>query len=126
MDEELNRKAAEGFLAGVANWDAEGIGGLYEPDFTTEWPQSGERVRGLPNLRAVMDRPDGAPLLVESRVSGGGDLWVVEGFVRYGDEPYRWVAILEIHDGRIAHVREYWGSPFKAPGWREPFVERME
>ena len=126
MDEDQNRQAAEGFLAGVANWDAEGIGRLYDPDFTTEWPQSGERVRGLANLRAVMNRPDGAPMLEESRVSGRDDLWVVEGLVRYGEEPYRWVAILEIHDGRIAHVREYWGAPFPAPGWREPFVERMD
>ena len=125
MDEDRNQKAAEAFVAGVAEWDAEGLGRLYHPDFTTEWPQSGERVRGLANLRAVMDRPDGAPVLVESRVSGRDDLWVVEGLVRYGEEPYLWVAILEIHDGRISLVREYWGAPFKAPGWREPFVEQM-
>ena len=60
------------------------------------------------------------------RISGEGDLVVLETELRYADgSVYRGVSIIELRDGRIARETDYFGEPFVAPQWRAQWVERM-
>jgi SnoaL-like domain len=99
-------------------------------DFVEEWPQSGERLSKQAMLR--MEESYGqmtgtSPKFTYKRMLGGGDVFVVEGTIDYGDGiPVNYVGIGEVRDGKIAKVTEYFANPFEAPAWRADFVERME
>ena len=107
--------------------------GMYElsaDDIVQEWPQSGERIRGRDNVKAINDHyaemTGSTPTLSLRRVIGEGTHWVVEGTIDYGDgTPVSYVGVTELRDGRIVAVTEYFGNQFEAPAWRAPWVERM-
>ena len=47
---------------------------------------------------------------------GGGDIFVVEGMIDYGDGvPVSYVGVGETRDGKIARMTEYFANPFEAP-----------
>lgn len=102
---------------------------LATDDFVTEWPQSGERLTRDAAIR--MTEQYGAmtgttPTFSYKRMLGGGDVFVIEGTIDYGDGvPVSYVGIGEARDGRIARMTEYFANPFEAPAWRADFVERM-
>jgi len=103
---------------------------LSAEDVIQEWPQSGERIRGRDNAKAINDNYPAMtgtrPRLNLRRVSGEGAHWVVEGTIDYGDgTPVSYVAVTELRGGRIATMTEYFGNPFEAPAWRKPWVERI-
>ena len=67
-----------------------------------------------------------APKFTYKRMLGGGDIFVVEGTVDYGDGvPVSYVGVGEMRDGKVARMTEYFANPFPAPDWRKPFVEQM-
>ena len=98
-------------------------------DFVEEWPQSGERLSKSAALR-MADYPamsGTTPTFSYRRMLGGGDVFVVEGTIDYGDGiPVNYVGIGEIRDGKVARMTEYFANPFEPPAWRADFVERME
>ena len=68
-----------------------------------------------------------SPRFTYRRMLGGGDMFVVEGTIDYGDGvPVSYVGVGEIRDGKVARMTEYFANPFEAPAWRKDFVERME
>ena len=100
-------------------------------DFVQEWPQSGERIVGLEAFRKINQGYEAAtgtsPKMAVRRITGSGDLYVVEGTIDYGDGvPVSYVGIAEFRDGKVAKVTEYFANPFEAPAWRAGMVERME
>ena len=110
------------------------LGGLIQEygtdDFVTEWPQSGERLSKAATIRmgeSYAEMSGTKPTFAYRRMLGGGDMFVVEGTVDYGDGiPVSYVGVGEIRDGKIARMTEYFANPFEAPAWRADFVERME
>jgi len=99
-------------------------------DFVEEWPQSGERLGKAASIRmgeAYAEMSGTRPTFTYKRMLGGGDIFVVEGTIDYGDGiPVSYVGIGEIRDDKIARMTEYFANPFEAPAWRADFVERME
>src|SRR4029453_14239622 len=99
-------------------------------DFVEEWPQSGERLSKSASAKLTEGYPQMSgttPKFTYRRMLGGGDVYVVEGTIDYGDGiPVSYVSIGEMRDGKIARVTEYFANPFEAPAWRADFVERME
>ena len=99
-------------------------------DFVEEWPQSGERLTKAASIRmgeAYEQMSGTSPKFTYRRMLGGGDTFVVEGTIDYGDGiPVSYVGIGEVRDGKIAKMTEYFANPFEAPAWRADFVERME
>jgi hypothetical protein len=99
-------------------------------DFRTEWPQSGERLTkdGMRQMSEQYTEQSGpTPKFTYRRMLGGGDVFVIEGTMDYGDGvPVSYVGIGEIRDGKVARMTEYFANPFEAPAWRADFVERME
>jgi len=98
-------------------------------DFVEEWPQSGERLTkdASTRLAASYGEMSGtSPKFTYKRMLGGGDVFVVEGTVDYGDGvPVSYVGIGEMRDGKVSKMTEYFANPFPAPEWRAPFVEKM-
>ncbi len=99
-------------------------------DFVEEWPQSGERLSKAASLRLADHYPEmsgTSPTFAYKRMLGGGDLFVVEGSIDYGDGvPVSYIGIGELRGGKIAKMTEYFANPFEAPAWRADFVEKME
>jgi hypothetical protein len=99
-------------------------------DFVQEWPQSGERLGKEASIRlneAYGEMSGTSPTFHYKRMLGGGDVFVVEGTVDYGDGvPVSYVGIGELRDGKVTKMTEYFANPFEAPAWRAGFVERME
>ena len=103
---------------------------LAAEDVIEDWPQSGERIRGRDNIKAInenYEKSTGTRVKGRiRRVSGAGDHWVLEGTIDYGDGvPVSYVNVIDLHDGKIAHVTEYFANPFEAPAWRSRWVEKM-
>ena len=144
MAEPSNQEIVRRYLDAHAAYDYETVGALRAPDWTTEWPQSGERVRGHANDLAIMDNwPGGLPTALSTRVVGNDDRWVMtpaftmvhvvgdrdlwwaEGTVSYPDgSSWFAAAMLELRNGKLFRETWYFGPPLDAPEWRAPWVER--
>lgn len=98
-------------------------------DFVQEWPQSGERLTKEASIRLAAsygEMSGTSPKFTYKRMLGGGDIFVVEATIDYGDGvPVSYVGVGEVRDGKIAKMTEYFANPFPAPDWRKPFVEKM-
>ena len=126
MSESHNRAAVEALVAAINAGDLRALEEVFTPDVVIEWPQSGERIRGEKNRREIYSRFPSLPKVTPRRITGSGEVWVLEASLDYGDgDPYQAVFILEMRDGRIARETGYWSKPFPAPEWRAPWVERM-
>ena len=99
-------------------------------DFVEEWPQSGERLTKDAAVQVGENYPEmsgTSPKFSYKRMLGGGDMFVIEGTIDYGDGiPVSYIGIGEVRDGKVAKMTEYFANPFEAPAWRADVVERME
>jgi len=104
--------------------------GYSTDDFVEEWPQSGERLTKAASLKMAESYPamsGTSPKMTYKRMLGGGDVFVVEGTIDYGDGvPVSYVGIGEMRGDKVAKMTEYFANPFEAPAWRADFVERMD
>jgi ketosteroid isomerase-like protein len=110
-------------------------------DAVWEFPQSGERFRGLGNIRAQFENypslEPGTTTLEEIisgttyaltptyalvTVDGSGDRGTALNRVRYPDGSRWWaVNLYELRDGKIAHSRSFFAPEFEPPEWRVPY-----
>ena len=99
-------------------------------DFVEEWPQSGERLTKAATLKMAEHYPEMSgttPKMTYKRMLGGGDVFVIEGTIDYGDGvPVSYVGIGEMQGDKVVKMTEYFANPFEAPAWRADFVERMD
>ena len=119
-----NRLVLERYLAGALNAEQE-----YEmrhEDVVIDMPQSGERIRGRDNMKAMQQAYPGPPTITVRRMVGSGDVWVVEGRSDYSGRIYHLVNIIEFREGKILRETRYYADPFEAPAWRAPWVEPIE
>lgn len=126
----------------VAN-DGDAMARLRDPDWTCDYPQSGELIRGHANDRAIADDYPGGlpevdpgrivgsedrwvvtPSFTFERIAGSGDTWWVEGVARYpAGSVWHVVSMYRVRDGRIHREVTYWAAPFDPPAWRAAWVE---
>jgi ketosteroid isomerase-like protein len=126
MGETENRATIAALAAAINTADHAALDKVFTEDVILEWPQSGERIVGGQNRREVYSRFPSLPKVAPGRVTGSGDVWVLEAQLDYGDgEPYQCIFIFEMRGGLIAKEVAYWSKPFPAPEWRAPWVERM-
>ena len=129
-----NREMAAEFEKVLKAGDFVGMTALIQKyatdDFVEEWPQSGERLTKDASLRLADSYPQmsgTSPKFSYKRMLGGGDVFIVEGTIDYGDGiPVSYVGVGEVRDGKVAKMTEYFANPFEAPAWRADFVEKME
>ena len=145
MAESSNQEVVQRYFDAHKAHDYDAVAALRHADWVEEWPQSGERVRGNANDRAIMDNwPGGLPEAGEirvvgsedrwvvtpsftvQRIVGGGDSWWADATATYPDGS-RWFAavLLELRGGLIWRETWYFAPPLEAPAWRAQWVERI-
>lgn len=145
MSERSPREVIERYveLMNARAWDR--LGEVLHHDYVEDYPQSGERIQGIPNAIAMREQYPGGEQLgkVERHaVVGADDRWVVTPSwtvvrimgtsdrytyvlrTRYPDGS-NWfiIALIELADGLISHATAYFAPDFPAPDWRAPFRE---
>ena len=127
MGQDENRATLERTIAAMFAGDIDGSTEAMADDAVVEWPQSGERIVGRQACTLVYKNyPGGSPSYELRRISGSGDLFVVEAIGQYGPDKSYMTSIVEFRDGQIVKQTDYFASPFEAPGWRSQWVDRME
>ena len=130
-----NKAAVEKIKQGLEGGDlkslAQAMDAVTADDFVTEWPQSGERISGKAAFKKINENYASAtgksPTMKVRRISGEGDLYILEGTIDYGDgTPVSYVGIAEFKNGKVVKNTEYFANPFEAPAWRADYVERMQ
>lgn len=122
-----NEEIVRRYYQAQAAHDYDSAGALRDPDWVCEWPQSGERVRGSANDRAIMENwPGGRPSGLSIRVVGSGDFWFADGTSVYPDGSTWFLSVLiQLRGGKVYRETWYFAPPFDAPAWRAAWVERM-
>jgi ketosteroid isomerase-like protein len=150
VSDDAARQLALRFVDALNRLDWAAFNLLVAPDLTTEWPQSGELVRGAENFRRIFEGLPGrteqkgtirdeplvfdagerwvmTPTFTTIRVAGGIERFsVVARAVYPGDEIWYVVNLLETRDGRITRNITFFAPTYPAPDWRAQWVERLE
>lgn len=126
MGEQENRRVVERLIECINDRQIEVMDELFHDDALMEWPQSGERVRGAENRRAIYGSFPQLPTITPRRLLSAGDLVIAEAMLDYGGPRYATVFVFEMRDGKIERETAYWSEPFEAPDWRAQWVEEME
>lgn len=124
---------------------------LLEPDFITDWPQSGERVRGFENFWATIVNYPGidvanlpssdattlktqpvdavhlvAPTFTFVTVEGAGSAGTFTIRATYPDGSTWWVVtIYRLRDDRMESATTFFAPEYPAPEWRAKWVQRI-
>jgi ketosteroid isomerase-like protein len=114
-----NEKVIERLIKCINDKKVEVMDELFHDDAVMDWPQSGERIVGAANRRAIYGAFPALPTITPRRMVSEGDLVVAEASLDYGGpSPYKAVFIFEFRGGKIAKETAYWSEPFPAPDWR--------
>ncbi|MGH7892820.1 MAG: nuclear transport factor 2 family protein [Thermodesulfobacteriota bacterium] len=122
-----NEKVIERLIKCINEKKVEVMDELFHDDAVMDWPQSGERIVGAANRRAIYGAFPALPTITPRRMVSEGDLVVAEASLDYGGPaPYKAVFIFEFRGGKIAKETAYWSEPFEAPDWRAKWVEKAD
>ena len=107
--------------------DFTSVGAILAPEFTLEWPQSRELIRGAGNFaRMNAEYPaHGSWVFSINRLVGGTSEAVSDATVTDGVLVARAVSFFTVAHGKITRMVEYWPEPFPAPAGRAHLVETM-
>jgi hypothetical protein len=140
--EQIMRGWAE--VVRTQEWDR--MAEFVNEDALLEYPQSGERFRGIANIRATFENYPGlepntseleeiiggatyalTPNYTLVTVDGSGERGTSIIRVRYPDGSRWWaVNLYRLRDGKIAHFRAFFAPEFEPPDWRHPFHDTTE
>ena len=124
MSEAANRETVERVIEALNTRDLDLFHAQFHEDSVMEYPQSGERIVGAENRRAVYGAFPGLPTVTPRELRVSGDLVVAEADLDYGDgAAWQAVFVFELRDGLIARETAYWPQPFEAAEWRAQWVE---
>jgi ketosteroid isomerase-like protein len=120
-------QAVEKLIQALNERDLELLHDQFHEDAVLEYPQSGERIVGGENRRAMFAAVPRRPTLTPRRIVARGELAVAETTADYGDGvDWRAVFMCELREGRIARATAYWAQPLDAAAWRAAWVERVD
>jgi hypothetical protein len=88
---------------------------IYADHAMLEYPQSGERIRGVQDIQASRMAQPSRKRFAVRRLLGSGALWISEIVLTYDETPVFVVSIMEFQDGKAIRETQYFGEPF-APG----------
>ena len=143
MNEGNYERVMRGLADVITRHDWDRLGEVVHDDAVFEYPQSGERFRGLANIRATFEKyPDMGPGTSQLAEIIGDDTYAltpsytvirVEGTgvkgtavirIRYPDGSYWWALnLFELRDGRMSRSRTFFAPDFDPPDWRAPYRE---
>jgi GNAT superfamily N-acetyltransferase/ketosteroid isomerase-like protein len=122
-----NEAVVRRFWALMASNDFPSVGAVLAPDFTLDWPQSGERIRGAANFaRMNAEYPARGPWrFALTRLLAQDTTVVTEVDVSDGTQHGHAISFFTLRDGLVQRIVEYWPDPFPAPPDRAHLVERI-
>lgn len=124
--------------------DQSGLRDVVAADVTEDYPQSGERIRGLDRCLEMLGRyrgvPDGperifgdeerwglTPTFSVLHVSGGAGSYTTTSVGHYADgTDWHIVKLFDIRDGKIRTITSFYAPGFTAPDWRADLVEPID
>ena len=148
MAELTNRDVVERFREAMNASDFDRADQYLADDLVEDYPQSGERIRGRANRRAVVEHYPGrsehdfvpgkadtlvgddqwvmTPAMSLLRLSGSGERFTATGQITYPNgETWHIIQLIELRGGKIAKFTTYFAPPFEPAAYRAEFVERM-
>lgn len=148
MAELTNREIVERFIHSMTTFNFDIADQCLADDFVEDYPQSGERILGRANRRAVIENYPGrtehefiqgkvravvgddqwvmTPSMSLVRINGSGERFTTTGKITYPNgETWHIVQLLELRAGKIARMTTYLAEPFEAAAWRAKWVERL-
>lgn len=146
MNERSARDLSEIYTRALNERDWDTLASILHPDYHVDFPQSGERIRGFKNVRAMFESYPGElpPGTTDSTVVTGEDRWIVgpnftmirvtgtpEFFTTVTRAKYpdgtEWfvIAFVRAEAGRMRSATAYFAPDFPAPEWRTPLAERI-
>ena len=143
MTDPSHERAIRAFADVLTTQDWDRLGEVMTEDAVLEFPQSGERFRGLEKIRAQFANYPGlepgtstltevvsgaqyalTPAYTVITVQGSADRGTAVVRVRYPDASEWWaVNLYELRDGKMSHSRSYFAPDFEPPEWRAPYRE---
>jgi hypothetical protein len=117
------RAAIEQHWAASESGDIDSENAIYAADAILDYPQSGERFRGEPKIRAQRGGHPAERHFTVLRILGGGDIWTSECIITYDGVPTHSVSIMEFADALVTHETQYFADPFQAAAWRAALSE---
>jgi len=105
--------------------DFRSVGSLMSDDFTLEWPQSNERIRGRDNFAAMNEEypAHGRWEFTVNRLFGNEDEAVSDVSVTDGVQRARAITFFSVVSGQIVKIVEFWPESFEAQPNRRHLVE---
>lgn len=122
-----NKQILEEFWATMETNDFYAAAQLLHNDYTLDWPQSGERIRGRNNFAAMNTAypAEGKWTFLINHIAADGELVVTDVSVSDGNLEDHCITFSTIRDGKIWKQVEFWPAPFYAPAWRAQWVEKI-
>jgi DNA-3-methyladenine glycosylase len=126
-DDEVRARVMEHWAASDAG-DFAAEHAIYAATAVLEYPQSGQRIRGVEHIAASRRAQPNRKRFTVRRVRGGGGLWISELLVHYDQQPVSVVSVMEVEveDGRVTRETQYFAEPFAPGPSRAQWVERMD
>jgi hypothetical protein len=141
------REIVERYARSLEQIDLDAQDALLHEDVVSVFPQSGERIVGRANRRAMIENYPGSaetpltgsvgrivgsdeqwavgPSFNITHIAGSSDEYAIAGTITYPNgELWHNVELLKLHDGMITHITAYFGQPFDPPAWRSQWVEK--
>jgi hypothetical protein len=145
MPERGGREFSEAWVSMLTAADYDRLPDLLHPDCVHDYPQSGERLRGIANIRDVFKHYPGglggqdadslqvsgdnerwamAPNFTLIRTSGGAGSYTSALRAHYPDgSDWYVISMFELVDGRQTRATFFFAQVFEPPEWRRPYTE---
>ncbi|HEX6209697.1 MAG TPA: nuclear transport factor 2 family protein [Methylomirabilota bacterium] len=140
------RETVERYARSLEEADLDAQDAVLHEDVVSVFPQSGERILGRANRRAMIENYPGSadkpitgtvrqivgsdeqwavgPSFNITHIAGSSDEYAIAGTITYPNgELWHNVELLKLRAGKIAHITAYFGQPFDPPAWRLQWVE---
>jgi len=147
VPELTNRQIVDRFMEAGTNNQIDIQEQCLAEDVIEDYPQSGERIRGRTNRRALIENYPGraerewsgkagtivgddqwvmTPAMSLVRINGSGERFTATALINYPNgETWHIIQLIELRGGKIAKLTTYFAEPFEAPAWRAKWVERV-
>lgn len=121
------KQIVEEFWRTMETNDFHAVAQLLHDEFTLEWHQSGERIRGRENFEKINTYypAEGKWHFTIHSIISEGDVVVTDVSVTDGKLRDRVITFSTVRDGKIWKQVEFWPEPFEAPDWRAEWVEKI-
>ena len=122
-----SKQVIETFWQMMEGNDFYAVAQLLHEEYTLDWPQSGERIRGAENFAKLNTAypAEGKWRFVINAIVADGENVVTDVSVTDGVRHDRVITFSTIRDEKIWKQVEFWPEPFEAPNWRAQWVERI-